>query len=330
MLWGACLVPAGSLASAPTSVFIAEGLVASADRAVLYLMAPRGIEAVRTADGRVAWRSDAADVPLAVADGRLLALRNAGALTLVVLDASGGGLVTVLPSVTVSGGAKATVGDGLGRAFRMPGATWRDGRVEVTWAWRTWYAGGPAPTAAMEAAAARAGQGVVTVDLAAGRLVSATEVAVTAFAPPPNPNGPWSLEFATGAGIATLRQVQGGGSQAIRLRAAGRSATLPDAVLTVAPVAGAYARAAVDGRSVLVGERLPRRGRNRVTIYDPVTATRIGGWADGPIIPWTFILADSRLVSVRGNEAWVDDLATGKKVWSRPLRDLAYHGSYPP
>jgi hypothetical protein len=138
-------------AMAAPSFELGPGIVVSPSSSSVYVMADGArIEALDVGTGKVQWTSEAAEVPLAVVDDALVAMRAEGGLTLIVLDSSDGTERGQCGSLEVPVGAG--IDQGLGMRFDTHAEVDGDD-VIVHWSVRTWYSGGAAPPPEIEAAA---------------------------------------------------------------------------------------------------------------------------------------------------------------------------------
>ncbi len=291
-----------------------RGVVADPARGEVYLMAPAGgVEALRVADGQVAWTSRDAAEPLAVAGGRLLCTAEPAAggrrLEVVALDPASGGAAAVRGSFELPRGVRAAVEDSFDGAFAPEASSGPGAGLVVSWqATSRITRGMPTEDDAQGGPVRGPARGGATFDLATGRMVP---LAPGALGPPRPPQTP------------DIEQDE-----------------------RLADVPGTQFRSA-DGAHVMTRTRNENRrspDRWKWSIFAQRDGTLVGG-AALPASYSPFFVSGTRLVVVttarqrRSAEGRLVsepltlraiDLSTGREVWQRPVRDTAYSGPVPP
>jgi hypothetical protein len=337
---------------ASQSFTLQTGVVVDRARQVVYIMNdPRGVHAVDVVSGRVLWRSRTATAPLLSRRDRLLALAASApgehGLRLVLLDASRGKLIKTLPPIALPDWVSPTVGSGLGSQFGIQAAG-RGDTAFVAWHATTHYVGGaylrnPAP--------GKDEHGTVEVDLASGSLLPRLDEAPLDSLPVSRDgNGGYSFgPFAVSGTEATVLVEQTSTDRKVILRRTRDSSPSSDTVLEAVAIPGQalnmFAQMSADRRHLLVVEQLPTsKGRvpYRLTVFTTDRGVRVGSFVQTDV-PGPFIVFGSRLLSyfwsteprrVTDLRSQVQvraiDLASGKVLFTHRVRDLRYHGSYPP
>jgi hypothetical protein len=317
--------PSRSQDLAPDStpaVSLRDGVIVDAARGVAYVMDREGgVDALRTADGAVLWRSAEAAKPLLVAGDLLIAQAEpaaAGELPVVTLDRGTGRLLT-RAAVALPAGLWAQVDDGPRGSFRAA-AVVRAGEVVVRWDANRRKAGpqlqgyvpspdegrapGVAPAVLEERSREEHLHGSAVLDPRSGAV--RPEVSARAAAP---------------AGGTVLR-------------------TFDD----LAGVAGRKFLSA-DGRHVLVSRRA--ESSDPLEPYRWSLYTR-GGRLLGElpshrsaapfVVVGAQVLYEARPSGVRAGETMVTrplrlqavELANGLEAWNQPIRQVEFAGPFPP
>ncbi|MEZ5332711.1 MAG: hypothetical protein R2991_11795 [Thermoanaerobaculia bacterium] len=298
---------------APVSAsgLLRDGVVLDGGRGVLYGMRPGGgVFAVRLSDGAPLWESDEGARPLAL-DGSTLVVEREGAgeastLELALLDVTDRGRLVGTVEAPLGAPLRTRVDDALGASFRVQAGA-AAGRATVLWRAEERTVRG----AVLEEEAGAGAQpvtqtvGGAAVDLAT-RTVSPLDVAVYPEARP-------------------LREP----AEGLRL-----------------PVEGAQYLSA-DDRHIATSERVgrdPEWNQYRWTVREALSGTVVGTF-DHPVSIAPFVVAGTTLVlETRPYQRRVADgsyvqqplalrgidLASGRELWMRELRDVTYYGPYPP
>ena len=279
----------------------------SAPRAAVRGGAPQAriLVARRIRDGKRLWKNRNAVVPVAVENGRLLAIQQ-GQGHLVVLDARTGKTESVC-----TGAAPGTVGEGLGWSKTV--SFWRkDGKPVVISRHRTWYAGGKAPTPEQEEAARRA-------------TVSAMQVAVTRGSCTATAVPAESLELDKREARYRLLRRQVAGEWIFSVEKQGQEPV--DVGRGPSPTAAP----SLDGAHVVVNQMqgTPPSVHYAVTIFDVAQGKVILQLQQSQSFPQVVLLGDRIVLGHPGYIAVVNT-ATGKTVWDQVLSGFAYTGPYPP
>lgn len=318
-------VPSRSQDLAPDAtpaVSLRDGVIVDAARGVAYVMNREGgVDALRTADGAVLWRSAEAARPLLVADGLLIAQAEpaaAGELPVVTLDRGTGHLVA-RASVGLPEGVWARIEDGPRGSFRAAAVT-RGEEVVVRW----------------EATQRRAGpqlQGYVP-GPDEGRAPGDAPAAVEERS---------REERLRGAAVIAPR------TGTVRPELAERSA---------APVGGSVLRtfdglAGIDGRKFLSADGRHVLVSRRADSSSPLEPYRWSIYTrDGRLLgelssqrsAAPFVVAGARvLFEARPSGAWIDgemvtrplrlqavELTNGLEAWNQPIRQVEFAGPFPP
>jgi hypothetical protein len=320
---GSTGVPAGTPRAAEAQpgatgtppVELRPGVIVDADRDHVYIMTPDGAtEAVTLREGRQLWRNDTVAKPLGVAGERVLAqVENApgNVLQVVMLDrATGRSMVTAdrpLPA-----GVSASVSETNEGAF-VAAARTTGAQPVVAWEYQPRRLRG-VPPGTEAAIFGRSGGAPVP-------RGSATQLTTTM-------SGAFSVDVTTGdtAPADAPGPVPSMMSRSTQLPAPERVATLPTPQFLSA-----------DGRHVLVSERVGDARvfeRYRLTVFDRTSLQRIGV-ISSHLAQVAFVVTGSQMIYETGpysrrvgNELISEplkvrsvDLATGKEIWSRPVRD---------
>jgi hypothetical protein len=294
------------------------GVVISPGRGLAYVMNPKGrIDAVELARGGSVWTTKRGAKPLAlVGDLLICQTEPSGAsleLGLVALDTRKQGERTSAKSATMPVGAQVSIDDTLEGSFAAS-ARAVAGDVFIFWTHTRNFVSGMAP----ERSEPPGGPAVRT--------------------------SPRVLE-------GTVRwELSGGGAISLLTREDSPAAPEPrrpdlDAAQALSDLPGPQFVSA-DGRHVLISEAVgDPSGWNdyRWTLYERATARRVGEIKDyrsrAPffVSGSTIVYETGPLVRRSGKELIEEplelramSLETGKELWSRPIRDTAYRGPFPP
>ena len=309
------LVPAGAAAKpgAAQAASLRDGVVVDAARSIAYVMHPKGgIQAIDLQRGTSLWRSTEGERPLALAGNLLVAQAKpgqSGELRVVALDVRQQGAVSSKARLPMPAGIRADVSEGLQQEFQVTASPTRQGIV-VAWEAQELPGlpgreneerdrrPGVESKAAGRAERTEQGnaQGAALFDLRAGRLSPVAE-----------------------AKAAVQRNV------VVSLPSAG-----PDRLF-----------ASADGRHVLASRHV--EGDSYLwKISDAATGAVLGTFrSDVSMSPFT--VAGNRLIYVaqpglrlEGSKMVEEplrlralDLATGRELWSREVRDTAFRGPFP-
>ncbi|HYL22187.1 MAG TPA: hypothetical protein VEU74_10530 [Gemmatimonadales bacterium] len=296
----------------------------------LYLTRPSGeVEAVDLRTGRVLWHTKEAAFPLMARQDRLLALLpvvpGEPGWRLGVLSARSGAVRTRL----APWGPGGSVGDGMGSSMSLESLA-ANGRVYVVWRSRSWTVSG----VVHPAEAVHTASGAAEVD-----VVRATLVPVSRELPEPSLpiHSDGGVAYHTGAfhvddvtAVAATRFL-GQKFQLVVHRQRG-GAILPDVILCEPPWNSAGVSVSVDRRHVLGAcedSATARRGVSDVVVQSTVSGERVGHFIS-EAWPVSSLVWGHRLVYFVPDRVSVVDLVTGRRLFERPLRDLRYHGTYPP
>lgn len=304
--------PAGVPAAAPVAApgQLRDGVVLDAERASLYAMRPGGgVMAIRLVDGELLWESGVGARPLALAGATLLVAgegaEEATTLDLTLLDVANRGRLLARVEAPLDAAARTLIDDGLGTRFRMQ-ATVEAGRAIVLWhALRQEIPGALLVEDAATAPVAEERLGGWIVDLGRPQAVP--------------------IEVAAFPDVRFVREAPAG----------------------AAPPGPGPLYLSADDRHLATSERVardPEWNQYRWTVRETATGATVGTF-DHPVAIAPFVVAGSTLVletrpfqrreasglylqeplALRGI-----DLATGRELWQRAIRDVAYYGPYPP
>jgi hypothetical protein len=336
-----CALTAGVAAAAE----VAPGVVVEVQGPSAFVSSVGGqVEALDVLTGAPRWSSAEAARPLAAGAGRLLAQVDApaGHFDLVILDALSGARVAS-ESVPLPDGVSASIDQVLGTRFEVR-VEQTGPQARVDWSWELQ----PVRGALLDDQGGRRGRGAVVVDLAAGRF--------TAAAPRAEAEGPIALPAPVAAeadaGMFQERPRRAGpflvavqekpdGLLLKRWTEAGLP--LPDAPL---PSDGTLQMASADGRHVLVSRPSTVAAGEPVhlwTILAVDTGRPVASIATSTAAA-PFALVANRVLIVqppmghRAGGTWQEeprrveafDPEAGMLAWKRPIRDMAYHGPFPP
>jgi hypothetical protein len=304
---------------------LVPGAVVDPDRSLLYMMNPSGgIDAVDISSGERVWHTKQASKPLRVYGDLLIAQAerprpqadvsvSPGHLDIVMLNARDGGkrhaVEIALPEDTW-----AYIDDGLGKSLKT-NAMIDQGDVIVAWEAESNSVSGVAPTAGAEARRRTA-----QVDNADRKVSNAVRIEMASRRVSP-------LGSSAASSLQTIDRVE-----------------VPDNQ-RLADVSGAQYVSA-DGHHILVSEMIGNDTvweKYRWTIYS-LTGERVGEFksqfpraaffvSGSKLIlesaPFSRRLPDGKLLR-ESLRLQAFDLRTGGELWTRPFRDTAYRGPFPP
>ena len=297
-------------------------MIVDPGRGLAYLMNPAGgIDAVELSCGQVAWTTREGAKPLALVGDRLAAQTEpaapAGELKVVVLDVARKGQAVVSGDFDLPPGVRAAVDETLESVFTAE-ARPLAGDAVISWTYHERLPRGMVEVDPL----AREGQGLHAIEAAAGASSSGT----------------LRLDLTTGAIAAASAEVAAAAAPAPRGPDLAPEQALPG-------VAGTQFVSA-DGRHVLASERVNDERVTepyRWTIYERASGERQGQIRS--LVSWTpFFVSGNRLIHesptyLESREGAITesplqlravDLGTGKVLWTRPVRDTAYRGPFPP
>jgi hypothetical protein len=305
-------------------VTLAQGvIVRTGDKPTIYMMSEtHGVDALDARSGKPVWHSEAAQVPILFRAGKLLGLATvSGRGTLpVIVDASSGKRQAEVSSPF----HEFVVGEGMGSYGQALGSSTGD-HDYVRWSFRSWHVGGVALPADKMPPGSSTKQDYV-VDWKARTLsttndpieagIVAKKYTTTEVEFAPFDAGGVSASIATDSGRDVLHRTRG-------------AQKLPDVELVPKHSIYFHVIVAADGRHVAVAEQVQGKIFYRVTVWDAKSGDKIGAY-ERENIPAAFVVFGSRLLYYWPNTVNAIDLVSGSLVYSRPTRDLRYHGSYPP
>ena len=287
------------------------------------------LAAIDIRTGAALWRTTRAAFPLLARGNRILALLppvsgKPGWLT-AVLDAGSGAILSRLPPW---GDGAGTVGEGMGTSVTLEGVS-NGGRDYVAWrSRRQQISGVPGryPT--------YFDSGAAEVDLIRTTLIPLPQgIPHRALAiHVDQPAGYHTDAFEVEDHVAVAARVYvNPGFQLVLHRWRGQS-QLPDVMVGGSPQYNDAISVSQDRRHVLGIVQDPaalRRYRYNIAAFATVTGQSVGRLASDAY-PATFVVWDRRLIYFVPDRVAIGDLATARSLYQWTLRDLRYHGSYPP
>ena len=305
-------------ASANESVELTDGVIVDLAEGRVYLMKPeRAIESISIDNGEVVWTNENAAKPLALQENRLVSQAELAdtpnVLSLVVLDVENDGQVVSSSTVTLPPDVSAFVDEGVTGRFRSR-AVALDQEAFISWEYQA------IPRQGMIMAPAEENQGR---DTGLPQLPAPTQSTIR-------------LDLQTGE-ASEMEQQDLPPSAAQAFLPSGRAAAPTDPTT----------RLSADGRHTLKYERVAddREWNKYVwTIIDNETGDEVGQLRSH-LSQSTFLIVGSGTIIfetgafVRRIEAGMQNeprsvravnLESGDEIWSRPLRDTAYRGEFPP
>jgi len=319
-LLAACLLASTVLAAhaEPAGAVLRDGVVVDVPGSVAYVMHPQGgIEALDLEKGTVLWRSAAAERPLALADGLLVAQAPAGGhgeLRIVTLDVRRGAL-TAQAALPMPAGVRAEAAETVDQKFRVTASPSAQG---IVLAWDSQELPSlPRRNAARPGIGAKA--------LAAGEE--------------PEIRSGTALFDARAGRLLSMKAKAAANVQAL-------DASRPVMAKTLsAPTAPERLFASADRRHVLASRRVDEYTSPAPylwTISDAATGAVLGTLRSA-VSMTPFAVTGTRLIHVvpissrHEGSKWIDqplrlravDLATGQELWTREIRDTAFRGPFP-
>jgi hypothetical protein len=291
---------------------LSDGVVVDAVHSIAYVMHPKGgVQAVDLEKGVALWRSTAAERPLALAGDLLVAQARPGEhgeLRIVALDLRKRGAASSEADLPMPAGVRAEVAETVERAFRVTASASSQG-ILVAW-----------ETQEMP-------------NLPRHRVARLGEAKTAAGVEPEGLQGTAMFDPRSGR----LLPMKSAGAQADH--------AWPAVASLSSPAAPERLFASADGRHVLASRRVgdDRSGAPyRWTISDAASGAVLGTVRAATSMS-PFAVAGTRLVYVsqpatrRAGEKWIEeplrlravDLATGREVWTREIRDTAFRGPFP-
>lgn len=315
-------------------------VVETGDRPRVYLTAPGGeLEAVDALNGQIRWKTKQAGFALLARGDRLLATQPPGApgtpgCGLVLLDARTGRVVR--PVDWPVGGPPGCIVEGIRGSVHLEGFA-RDGRDYVRWTSAWWPMPGGAyrgPRFQYPPGSSGESHGVGEVDLVHAAVTTAASTLTDSLAMIRTGSGT-SEATATflvdGVTIQATREVSGSTVYLTLRRWRGGEAQ-PDVALGNPPWASCGFQFTADRRHALGVWQVPGASNPflyHAEIFSVVTGSKLGA-VNATSWPIKSQLCGSLLVAYFPNRVFAVDLASGRERWSRPLKDLAYRGTYPP
>ena len=311
-----CGLLAASLATAAFAAqgaVLSDGVVVDAVHSIAYVMHPKGgVQAVDLQTGAPLWRSMAAERPLAVTGDLLVAQARPGEhgeLRIVTLDLRKRGAASAEAALPMPAGIRAEVGETVEGAFHVAASASAEGIV-VAW------------------------DAQEMPNLPRHRVARLGEAKAAAGA---EPEGFHQGTAAFDPRSGRLLPMKSAGAQA--------ASAWPAVASLSSPAAAERLFGSADGRHVLASRRVGDIGSAapyRWTITDAASGAVLGS-VRAAVSMSPFAVAGTRLVYVaqpatrRDGEKWIEeplrlravDLATGREVWTREIRDTAFRGPFP-
>jgi hypothetical protein len=348
------VIPSAGQGSPATAVVeLRPGVLIDRTRGAIYVGLPAGgVESLDLQTGRSRWSSPDADLPLALRDRILVALkeetRPGAGLPLVALDVEQNGRQLWSLTAPLPPGVIALVTDTLHRSFRST-ARVEGNHVIVSWSYRG------APVQGVARAPGRPQDklelfGAVRIDLGTGRVVDTQE---TPGPPAPTVTGlPAQLMESNGlpqppsrAGNVYAAAVGGRRAPVILKRwNAATGAALPDVVLVKD---GLLAVPSSDSRHVLASERVGKGGPDdpeyRWSVFSQESGLRLAQ-VRRDVSSSPFFVSDRSIIfesqphGFLQGTTWVArpleivavSITNGNSIWSHAIRDLEFRGVAPP
>jgi hypothetical protein len=294
------------------AVSLYDGVVVDSARSIVYVMHPQGgVEALDLQRGASLWRSTEAERPLALAGDLLIAQGRPGEngeLRIVALDVLRKGAAGAEADLAMPAGVRAEVGESLRQAFHVTASASPQG---VVVAWRAQERqgfrgrGDASDEKRKEAAEAGRRQGTALFDPHAGSLMPLEAAEAERVA------GPRSVAAASlsSPGAAERLFASADGRHVLASRATGGRTSQAHYLWTISDAATGTVLGTMPSMVsmtpfVVTGTRL-------IQVAQPMTRRAGGQTTDTPL----------RLRAV--------DLATGRELWVREVRDTAYLGPFP-
>jgi len=339
MLGGA--TGAAEPAHAPESYTLSQcAIVQTGDQPRVYLTSESGrLEAVEVPSGRTIWRTAKAAFPLMARGTRVLvsmppAAKGNGGCGLAILDARSGAFLGAVPWPLA--GSPGCVGEGISGSSHTSGFA-LEGRDYVRWESKWWPTPGGAyrgPHDSYPPGSYGEVHGVAEVDLLHAAVSPAASELMDSL--------PMLSSRTAGSAFTATFMVDGVAIQAARTMAGNRvhlllhrwkdGAPLPEISLGDPPWNSSGFQVTADRRHVLGVWQVPGAAnpiRYHTEIYAATTGARVGvieptSW---PVVSQ---LCGAILVAYVPSRVFAFELASGREVWSRTVKDLTYRGPYPP
>jgi hypothetical protein len=282
---------------------------------------------VRT--GRVLWRTAKAAFPLLARGNRVLALLppvgGKPGWLLGVLDARSGAVLARFPPWAQGSG---TVGEGMGTSMGLEGVS-EGGHDYVAWRSRSQQMSGVPGNYPIYL-----DSGAAQVDLIRATLIPmprgipSRSLAVHVDQPAGYHTDPFAVDDITA--VATRKYVNPG-FQLLLHRWRGGDA-LPDVVVRGSAQNNDAISVSVDRRHVLGIVQDPAatpRFHYNIAVFSTITGRFVGRLVS-ELYPVVFVVWGHRLIYFFPDRVAIGDLASSQPLYQWALRDIHYHGSYPP
>ena len=287
---------------------LGEGTVVDSASGVVFVARPKGgIEAIDLTTGASLWTSADAAKPLSITGGVLLAQAEPGEkgdLVLATLNPRTGALVR-RSALALPAGIRATVADGLQGSFRVRAMAANavdpanPANTALFLAWTATRVPGPTrgrrvrPSLGVEGGAAPSGvlRGVARLDLGTGKIVAAVPGEAAGAAGEVDA-GRFSLDGRYTLAAERIEGALNDFSWTLTERATGKVAGVLDVPASLAPIT-------VAGSAVVYLARPSMRMEKGEARSEPLRLRAL-------------------------------DLSTGAELWTREVRDLRFHGPFPP
>ena len=283
--------------------------------------------------GAVLWRANKAAFPLMARGHRLLALLpqvpGTQGWRLGVLDVRSGVILSRFP---IWGGGGGAVGDGLGSSTGMEAFSVQ-GRDYVVWrSRRTHVSGAYMPQRQPEPV--YRDSGMAEVDLFRGTLIPVSEeMPDRSLKIQVNPEGGYHTEPFDVDGVTAVASTDHvSGKVQLVLRRTRDAAALPDVVLCEPPGGSVGVQVSADRRYVAGSCPDPAtvpRYHYGVVVHSTVTGERVGRLVSAAW-PAAFVVWNGLLLYFFPDSVHVGSFSAGKELFAWPVKDLRYHGPYPP
>jgi hypothetical protein len=317
-----------------------------------------GVEAVDLETGKTLWSSAAAQKPLALVGGKLLAqaqeMGKPNQVRVITFDAEGGKVRESEPVVFPDW---VVIGLTYGRSFTSRGEV-QKGDLYLHWQARAWYAGGARPTPQIEQAARKNADGVARVNLETGKV----EMLAKDLGLETEPKLPAALEkitsqqywtgadwktkpLVTGSVVAVLTQEGKGDQATLSLRRWELATGKELETLKLMEGKSLWPQVTLEGSHVFVHQALPKEklpeGDYAWWVFSLATGKQVAklpyGPMEGAAVLGTKVLiggADPGAGPPRGpfgapqpRALRAIELATGKELWKHALEP---HRTLPP
>ena len=315
----ACAWAATAAAAPYESITPIEGVVVAPAARTVYVMGPNALVAIDIVTGKQRWTTTAAIKPYLQHGTAVVALGADGKL--VVLDAKTGkpyAKCKTFPNIAI------TLQNSMRTEYTSFG--YSDGqRAWIDWSESSHYVGGRPPTPAQQAAASSRSEGSYSLDLDACTATAGPVVKLPTLERKDEPNKA-VFRTKTASGI-DVRLEQGGGLHLFR---DGKDIDLTEGIATKNQWS-----ASIDLGAIVVHDS----ASGALAIYDLETGAVTRG--TNPYMPYTPAIFGNVIIAMgppRPSKLTVPiyaevvgiDVTKGKELWSQPIRDNRYHGSYPP